>query len=120
MNSNIIKDIELLEELRKQEDTAVINGAYMEEVALYDSVVRLVKSILTTLISSYGSGTIASFIGSTKYAEIDKAVTETLLFLFHAEDEQLHDLKVDNESIKELVYKCYKGELKDNWNNYFL
>lgn len=114
MNNNITKDIELLEELKSQEDIASISHADMESIALFDSVVRLTKSILTTLVSSYGSGTIASFINSSKYAEIDKAVNKTLLFLFHAEGEQLHDLKVDNESIKELVYKCYKDELKNN------
>lgn len=112
ISHNITSDICRLETLRKQEEQAHIDGAYMEQIGLYDDVCELVKRILTALISSYGSGTIASFINNSKYLQIDKAVNNTLLFLYHAEPEQLHDLQVDNESIKNLVLACYKGELK--------
>lgn len=112
ISHNIISDICRLEMLRIQEEQVHINGAYMEQVALYDDVCELVKRILTMLVSSYSSGTVASFINNDKYLQIDKAVNNTLLFLYHAEPEQLHDLQVDNESIKRLVLACYNGKLK--------
>lgn len=111
---NITSDIILLSELRKQESTAEEEHNDIELIGLYDSIVRLVKSILTSVISSYGSGTIAAIIENTKYAEIDRAVNKTLYFLFHAEPEELHDLETDGESIAELVRTCYKR--KDIFN----
>lgn len=118
ISHNITSDICRLEILRIQEEQAHINGAYMEQIGLYDDVCELVKRILTTLISSYGSGTIANFINNCKYTQIDKAVNNTLLFLYHAEPEQLHDLQIDNESIKNLVLACYNGKLKPENYNY--
>ena len=105
---NITSDIMFLDELRRQEATAEEEHNDIELIGLYDSVVRLVKSILTSVISSYGSGTVAAIIGNTKYAEIDRAVNKTLYFLFHAEPEELHGLETDGESIAELIRTCYK------------
>lgn len=115
---DITYEIQTLEMLRIQEGKAQSDGAYMEQIGLYDDVCKVVKSILITLVSSYGSGTIANFINNCKYSQIDKAVNKTLLFLYHAEPEQLHDLQIDNESIKNLVMACYKGELKPENYNY--
>ena len=105
---NITSDIMLLSELKKQESTAEEEHNDFELIGLYDSIVRLIKSILTDVISSYGSGTVAAIIGNTKYAEVDRAVNKTLYFLFHAEPEELHSLEVDNASIAELIRTCYK------------
>ena len=105
---DITREIMLLSELRQQEDKAETEHNDLELIGLYDSVVRLVKSILTTIISTYGSGTIAGIIGSTKYAEIDKAINKALSYLFHAEPEELHDLETDNASIADLIRTCYK------------
>ena len=110
-NTDITKQIELLHDLEQQEQLAFINHADMEAIAIYDDIVRLKKSILTNLVCSYGSGTIASFINNTKYEQIDKAVNKTLVWLFHAAEE-LHDLPVNNESIANLVKQCYKAKEK--------
>ena len=111
-----INDITLalanLESLEKQEEEAQNNGNNMLLVSLFDDVYELKRDILITIVSSYGSGTIANFIGNNKYIQIDKAVSKTMLFLFHADPLQIHDLQVDNASIKNLVYACYRDELK--------
>lgn len=104
---NITQAIEQLERLIEQEQEAESNHADMELIGLYDNISELKKQILVSLISSYGSGTIASFIGNTKYQQIDRAVSKTMYFLFHAEPEELHDLQVDNAGIAALVKKCY-------------
>ena len=108
-NMDITKQMEYLEELEKQEQQATECHNDMELIGLYDSVVRLKKSILINCVSSYGSGTIANIIGNTKYTQIDKAVNKTLLYLYHAEDEELHNLQVDGEGIAKLILKCYKA-----------
>ena len=108
-NMDITKQIEYLEELEKQEQQETECHNDMELIGLYDSVVRLKKSILIHCVSSYGSGTIANIIGSTKYIQIDKAVNKTLLYLYHAEDEELHNLQVDGEGIAKLILECYKA-----------
>ena len=109
---DITKQIKLLHELEQQEQLAFYNHADMEQNAIYESIVKVKKSILITLVSSYGSGTIAGFINNTRYEQIDKAVNKTLVYLFHAADETLHDLPVDNASIANLVKTCYKAKEK--------
>ena len=119
MNKNDITfSLSRLESLREQEDRLFMEHADLEAICVYDDIVDTIKDILTTLVSSYSSGTIASFIENTKYAQIDKAVNNTLYFLYNAEPEQIHDLQVDNASIKSLVCACYKGELKPGEYNY--
>ena len=109
---DITKQIELLHDLQEQEQLAFINHADMESIIIYNDIAKVKKSILITLVSSYGYGTVASFIGNTKYEQIDKAVNKTLVYLFHATDEQLHDLPVDNAGISNLVKQCYKAKEK--------
>lgn len=109
-NFDVTSQIELLHQLREKEDISESNHAELELLELYDSVVRLVKSILTTCICSYGSGTIAGIIGNTRYTEIDKAINKTLLYLYHAEPEQLHDLQVDAAGIADIIRNCYHNK----------
>ena len=104
---NVTQAIEQLERLIEQEQEAESNHADMELIGLFDTISELKRQILVSLVSSYGSGTIAGFIGNTKYSQIDKAVSKTMYFLFHAEPEELHDLQVDNAGIAALVKRCY-------------
>ena len=86
-----------------------MNHADMEASGIYTDIVKLKKTILTTLVSSYGSGYIANIIGSTKYAQIDKAVCKTIAYLYHAEDEKIHDIPVNAEAVANLIKACYKA-----------
>jgi hypothetical protein len=106
---SITEQIESLERLEEQEQNAFMNHADMEASGIYTDIVKLKRDILPTLVSSYGSGYIANIIGSTKYSQIDKAVNKTLAYLFHAEDEQIHDIPVNAESVANLVKACYKA-----------
>ena len=104
------KQIELLNNLYKQEEQASIDGNSWLETAFYEDIASLVKSILTNIICSYGSGTIASIIGDTKYTQIDKAVNKALCFLFHAEEEFFHDFNVNAADIAKLIRQCYTAK----------
>ena len=106
---NITEQIENLESLEEQEQNAFMNHADMEAAGIYTDIVKLKKTILTTLVSSYGSGYIANIIGSTKYAQIDKAVCKTIAYLYHAEDEKIHDIPVNAEAVANLIKACYKA-----------
>ena len=59
---DITSEIMLLSELRQKEDRDETEHNDLELISLSGSIVRLVKSILTTIISTYGSGTIAGII----------------------------------------------------------
>lgn len=107
-NKDITMQIELLNSLQEQEQTAFANHADIEQNTLYADIVRLKKSILTIIVSSYGAGTIANIINNTKYQFIDRAVCKTLVFLFHATDEQLYALPTDNAGIAQLIKSCYQ------------
>jgi hypothetical protein len=106
---NITEQIENLERLEEQEQDAFMNHADMEAAGIYTDIVNLKKRILPALVSSYGSGYIANIIGSTKYAQIDKAVNKTLAYLYHAEDEKIHDIPVNAEAVTNLIKACYKA-----------
>ena len=105
---DITKELSYLEQLEQEEQNAFINHDDMNAIEIYDSIVRLKKSIVTTFVSSYSSGYIGKVINNTKYSQIDKAINKTLLFLFHAEESALHDMKTDPESIAKLIQECYK------------
>lgn len=106
---SITEKLTILDDMEKQEEQAYIEHDDMRIIDIYDSIVGLKKDIITAIVSSYGSGYISGIIGSTKYVQIDKAVNKTLIYLFHATDEQLHDLSVDNASIAQLIAKCYRA-----------
>ena len=109
---NITENISRLEAMREQEKGLDSSCPDMETIPLYESISDLTRDILITLVSSYSSGTIAGFIGSCKYTQIDNAISKTLLFLYHATSEQIHDLQVNAESVKGLVCACYRDDLK--------
>ena len=87
--------IELLDNILQAFDNAILYHSELLSMALYDNIVTIKKRILMSCISAYGSGTIASFIGKTKYKEIDKAVNKTLYYLYHAKEENIFMLSVD-------------------------
>lgn len=102
--------IELLKNLENAFDNAYMNNADLLSIALYDDIVEVKKKILIDSVKSFSSGTIASFIGNTKYLQIDRAINKTLVFLFHAEEEDIFPLSVDMAGIKKLVCDCYKKQ----------
>ena len=99
--------IELCENLENAIENACMYGSALLENALYDDIVTVKRYTLSSIINSYSSGTIAGFIGNTKYTEIDKAVNKTLFYLFNTDDENISPLSVDMEGIKSLVCTCY-------------
>ena len=102
--------IELLENLENAFDNAYMYNADLLSMALYDDIVEVKKKILIDSVKSFSSGTIAGFIGNTKYMQIDIAINKTLMFLFHAEEEDIFPLSVDMEGIKKFVCDCYKNK----------
>lgn len=101
---------ELLENLSDAAGNAFINGSVLLENALYDDIVTVKRQLLSMIISSYSSGTVAGIIGSNKYTLIDRAVNKTLVFIYHTESEQLHGIETDPESIAQLIVNCYHNK----------
>ena len=104
--------IELIENLENAIENACLYGGALLENALYDDIVIVKRYTLSMLINSYSSGTIAGYIGNTKYLQIDKAVNKTLYYIFNCENENIYSLSVDNETIKKLIVDCYMDKLK--------
>ena len=101
---------ELLDNLQDAAGNAFVNGSALLENALYDDIITVKRQLLSMIVSSYSSGTIAGIIGSNKYLLIDRAVNKTLMFSYHAEPEQLYGTGTDSESIAQLIVNCYRNK----------
>ena len=104
--------IELCENLENACDNAYCNHADMLCSALYDDIVIVKRYAMSSIINSYSSGTIAGFIGNTKYIQIDRAVNKTLYYIFNCEDEDIYNISVDAETIKNIIVECFLDKRK--------
>lgn len=108
INSININDMPcIIKNLENAYDNAYCYHSDMLCSALYDDICSLKKWYIVRIVSCYSSGTIAGFIGSSKYINIDNAVNKTLRYLFSTDHENLFPLSVDMESIGSLVRNCY-------------
>ena len=107
---NCTEQIELLDNLVNALDNAYSYHSELLASALYNYIAQLKRQIPLFSIKTSGAGTIANYINSTKYAQIDKAINKTLLFLYNAENTELFPLQVNAEGIKNLVLTCYKNK----------
>lgn len=104
--------VELIENLENACENACMYGSALLENALYDDIVIVKRYTLSTIIKSYSSGTISGYINNTKYVNIDNAINKTLYYIFNCDDQDIYQLSVDNETIKNLVIECYTNKRK--------
>ena len=94
-------------------ENAFINHSELLENALYMDIAALKKWYIVRMISCSSSGTIASYINNTTYRQIDRAVNNTLLYLFEkATEEELYNLSIDPEGIKNVVFTHWKDDIQ--------
>lgn len=98
---------DIIDNLEKAMENAFMCHSDMLYNALHRDICELKKWYIVRFVSCLSSGTIAGFIKSSKYRNIDNAVNKTLVFLFHADYASLFSLRIDEEGIKNLVYNCY-------------
>ena len=99
----------VIENLMAALDDAVSYHADLLQNNIYSDICALKKWYIIRVISCSSSGTIASYIGKSKYREIDKAVNNTIIYYSDiAKHDELFNMRTDPEGIKEAVQRCYK------------
>ena len=105
----------IIDNLLQAMDNAFIYHADQLENALYSDVCYLKRWYILRFISCCSSGTIASYIGKTQYKYIDKAVNNTILYFSRsATEEELINLDISPEGIKDIVNHCFNMNLDVN------
>ena len=100
---------ETIENLMQALDNAVIYHADMLMNNIYSDICALKKWYIIRIVSCSSSGTIASYIGKSKYKDLDKAVNNTIIYYSDiAKHNELFNMKTDPEGIKKAVLRCYK------------
>lgn len=103
--------LDILDNLNAALDNAEVYNCSLLAMALYDDVTYVKRYILIEIIKTYSSGYVANIIDCTKYAQIDKAINKTLLYLYKTDETNIFPLQIDNTSIANLIKECYSGEL---------
>ena len=103
----------IIDNVEEALENAFINHSELLENALYMDIAALKKWYIVRMISCSSSGTIANYINNTTYRQIDRAVNNTLLYLFEkATEEELYNLSTDPEGIKNVVFTHWKDDIQ--------
>ena len=106
---------DIIKNLESAAENAFICHSELLERALCDDISELKRWYIIRFISCCSSGTIASYIGKTQYKYIDKAVNNTILYIARsATEEELVNLDISPEGLKDIVTRCFNMNLDVN------